>query len=42
MAATQKGGGYWFVAADGGMFAYGNAAFYGSMPQVFSEGLGTD
>jgi hypothetical protein len=24
------GRGYWFVAADGGVFAFGNARFYGS------------
>ena len=30
MAATPDGGGYWLVASDGGIFAYGDAAFYGS------------
>ena len=30
MAVTPDGGGYWLVAADGGIFAYGDAAFYGS------------
>ena len=30
MAATPDGGGYWLVAADGGIFAFGDAAFYGS------------
>ena len=30
MAATPDGGGYWLVAADGGIFAYGDAQFYGS------------
>src|SRR5277367_2924501 len=30
MAATPDGGGYWLVASDGGVFAYGNAQFYGS------------
>ena len=30
MTATADGGGYWLVAADGGIFAYGDAAFYGS------------
>ena len=30
MAATPDGKGYWLVAADGGIFAYGDAAFYGS------------
>ena len=30
MAATPDGKGYWFVASDGGIFAYGDAGFYGS------------
>jgi hypothetical protein len=30
MASTPSGRGYWLVAADGGVFAYGNAVFYGS------------
>ena len=30
MAAGPGGGGYWLVAADGGIFAYGTAQFYGS------------
>ncbi len=31
MAATPDGKGYWNVAADGGVFAFGDAAFHGSM-----------
>ena len=31
MAATPDGDGYWLVAADGGIFTFGDAAFYGSM-----------
>ena len=31
MAATPDGGGYWLVASDGGIFAYGDAHFSGSM-----------
>jgi len=31
MASTHDGGGYWLVAADGGVFSYGDAVFYGSM-----------
>ncbi len=31
MAATANGRGYWNVASDGGLFAFGNAGFYGSM-----------
>jgi hypothetical protein len=30
MAATPSGGGYWLVAADGGVFRYGDAGFWGS------------
>jgi hypothetical protein len=31
MAATADGMGYWMVGADGGIFSFGDAAFYGSM-----------
>ena len=31
MAATPDGHGYWEVAADGGIFSFGNAGFDGSM-----------
>ncbi len=31
MATTSDGNGYWLVASDGGIFSYGDAAFYGSM-----------
>jgi len=31
MAATPDGRGYWLVASDGGIFAFGDAAFFGSM-----------
>ncbi len=30
MAATPDGKGYWLVAADGGIFSYGDAQFFGS------------
>ena len=30
MAPTPDGGGYWLVASDGGIFTFGDAAFYGS------------
>ena len=30
MIATADGNGYWFVASDGGIFNYGDAAFFGS------------
>ncbi len=31
MASTPDGKGYWLVASDGGVFAYGDATFYGSV-----------
>ncbi len=31
LAATPDGHGYWEVAADGGVFAFGDASFYGSI-----------
>ncbi len=31
IASTPDGGGYWLVGIDGGVFAYGDASFYGSM-----------
>jgi hypothetical protein len=31
IARTLQGKGYWLVAADGGVFSYGDARFYGSM-----------
>jgi hypothetical protein len=31
MKSTQDGGGYWTIAADGGVFSFGNARFLGSM-----------
>jgi hypothetical protein len=34
IASTPDGGGYWLVAADGGVFAYGDAAFYGSLGNI--------
>ena len=31
MAPTHDGQGYWLVASDGGIFAFGDAAFEGSL-----------
>ena len=31
MAPTRTGRGYWLVAADGGIFTFGDAKFHGSM-----------
>ena len=31
---TPTGSGYWLVASDGGVFAFGDATFRGSIPQV--------
>ena len=33
IAATADGKGYWLVGADGGVFGFGDATFYGSLPQ---------
>jgi hypothetical protein len=30
MASTPKGTGYWLLAADGGIFGFGDAAYHGS------------
>jgi len=32
MAATPDGGGYWLVGVDGGVFSFGDASFFGSLP----------
>ena len=44
MAATPTGKGYWFVAADGGIFTFGDAQFFGSIgghgPQQAGGGHG--
>jgi L,D-peptidoglycan transpeptidase YkuD (ErfK/YbiS/YcfS/YnhG family) len=34
MAATPSGNGYWLVAADGGIFSYGGASFWGSTGSI--------
>jgi hypothetical protein len=34
MATTPDGGGYWLVARDGGVFAYGDAGFFGSAGDI--------
>jgi hypothetical protein len=31
MAPTASGIGYWLAAADGGIFSYGDARYYGSL-----------
>jgi len=40
MAADPQGGGYWLVAADGGVFNFGSAKFYGSTYTYGLTGLG--
>ena len=42
MAPTATGDGYWLVAADGGLFAFGDAVFYGSIPGVLPPGATLD
>ena len=32
MATTPDGDGYWLVGADGGVFSFGDAGYYGSIP----------
>jgi hypothetical protein len=39
IARTPDGGGYWLVAADGGVFAFGDANFYGNTYTVGLTGL---
>ena len=31
MVPTRDGGGYWLIASDGGLFAFGDAGFHGSL-----------
>lgn len=38
MAATPTGKGYWLVAADGGVFAFGDAVYLGGMEYVLPAG----
>lgn len=38
MAATPSGAGYWLVAADGGVFAFGDATFLGNVEYVKPDG----
>jgi hypothetical protein len=38
IAATPSGRGYWLAAADGGVFAFGDAVFYGSMANQHING----
>ncbi len=40
MAPTPTGDGYWLVAADGGIFAFGDAEFLGSAADAGAEALG--
>jgi len=39
IAPTASGEGYWLTAADGGVFAYGDAPWLGSIPQVLPAGV---
>ena len=48
IASTQDGAGYWLVAADGGIFPFGDAAGLGStgnitlnQPMVGMAGIGS-
>jgi len=33
MAPTPTGKGYWLLAADGGLFSFGDAGYFGSLPE---------
>jgi hypothetical protein len=41
IAATPDGKGYWEVASDGGIFAFGDARYYGSVQYTAPGGAGT-
>ena len=34
IVATSDGAGYWLIGADGGVFAFGDAGFVGSLPAL--------
>ena len=38
MATTPDDKGYWLASADGGVFAFGDASFYGSVPGALGPG----
>lgn len=38
IAATPTGRGYWLVSADGGVFAFGDAQFFGNVEYVLPDG----
>jgi hypothetical protein len=42
MSPGPRDDGYWMVAADGGIFAFGDSAYYGSMPAVLTPPRGFD
>ena len=39
IAETPTGKGYWLVGADGGVFTYGDAGYFGSVPSVTTKKL---
>jgi len=41
IAPTSTGSGYWLVAADGGIFSFGDAAFFGAAPSRPAAGTRT-
>jgi hypothetical protein len=42
IATPANPSGYWMSASDGGIFSFGSATFYGSVPALFAAALGTD
>ena len=37
IAVDQSGNGYWLVGADGGVYAFGDAAFFGSAARQYNN-----
>ncbi len=37
IAAAPNGKGYWLVASDGGIFAFGAATYYGAQPSLVPQ-----
>ncbi|HET9173755.1 MAG TPA: hypothetical protein VFN56_00560, partial [Candidatus Saccharimonadales bacterium] len=42
MATTPDGKGYWLVGADGGVFTFGDAGYYNSLPALMAKAGQTD
>lgn len=40
LAITPSGNGYWIMDSDGGVFTFGDAGYYGSLPSLVAKGEG--